>query len=272
MKLSIITVNLNNKDGLQKTIGSVVSQTFKDFEWIVIDGGSTDGSKELLEQYADHFAYWVSEPDKGIYNAMNKGIKVANGEYLLFLNSGDSLYEDVTLEKVIRSDLDEDVVCGDVMVDTGEKRFRWPMLREITLYTFIYGTIAHSGGSFIRRSLFDRYGLYDETLYIVADWKFFLQAIGLGSASVKCLNDIVSVFDNNGISSSMLSLNIEEKNMVLEECVPQRVLQDYRVMEIERERFAQTEKQIRSSASYRLGRLFIRPLKWIKRLPALLKS
>ena len=65
MKLSIITVNLNNKNGLQKTIDSVVSQTFKDFEWIVIDGGSIDGSRELIEQYADHFAYWVSEPYSG---------------------------------------------------------------------------------------------------------------------------------------------------------------------------------------------------------------
>ena len=91
MKLSIITVNLNNRDGLQKTIDSVVSQTFKDYEWIVIDGGSTDGSKELIEQYADHFTDWVSEPDKGIYNAMNKGIGMASGEYIQFLNSGDSL-------------------------------------------------------------------------------------------------------------------------------------------------------------------------------------
>ena len=80
MKLSIITVNYNNREGLQRTIDSVVSQTFRDFEWIVIDGGSTDGSKELIKQYADHFSYWVSEPDKGIYNAMNKGILKATGE------------------------------------------------------------------------------------------------------------------------------------------------------------------------------------------------
>ncbi len=92
MKLSIITVNLNNKDGLQKTIDSVISQTFKDFEWIVIDGGSTDGSKELIEKYSDYISYWVSEPDKGIYNAMNKGIKVAKGDYLEFLNSGDIFF------------------------------------------------------------------------------------------------------------------------------------------------------------------------------------
>lgn len=93
IKLSIITVNLNNCDGLRRTIDSVVSQTFTDFEWIVIDGGSTDCSRELMEQYKDHFAFWCSEPDNGIYNAMNKGIVHANGEWLLFLNSGDWLAE-----------------------------------------------------------------------------------------------------------------------------------------------------------------------------------
>lgn len=264
MQLSIITINYNNCDGLKKTIDSVVSQTFNGFEWIVIDGGSTDGSKELIERYSSHLAYWVSEPDKGIYNAMNKGIKVAQGEYLMFLNSGDYLYEDVSLEKVFRAGLDADVVCGDVLVETGEKRFRWPNLREVTMYTFIYGTIAHSGGSFIQKSLFDRYGLYDESLCIVSDWKFFLQAIGLGDASVKCINVIISVFDNHGLSSSMKSLHIEEKNSVLNECVPQRILKDYRMMEDERKRFVQTERQIRSSASYRLGKAILGPLKWMK--------
>lgn len=263
MKLSIITVNLNNRDGLKKTIDSVVTQTFKDFEWIVIDGGSTDGSKELVEQNADQIAYWVSEPDKGVYNAMNKGIKVAQGEYLLFLNSGDCLYEETSLEQVVRAGLDADVVCGDVMACSTEKTVRWPNLKEVTLYTFIYGTIAHSGGSFIRKSLFDRYGGYDESLRIVSDWKFFLQVVGLGDASVKCLDQIVSLFDNNGLSAKELPRLLEERKKVLDECVPQRVLQDYRMMEEERERFAQMEKQIRSSASYRLGKALLRPVKWI---------
>ena len=84
VKLSIITINYNNKDGLQRTIESVLSQTCTDFEWIIIDGGSTDGSKELIEQYADNIAYWVSEPDNGVYNAMNKGIKVAGGGIVCF--------------------------------------------------------------------------------------------------------------------------------------------------------------------------------------------
>lgn len=99
-KLTIITINLNNKAGLQTTIDSVIAQTYKDFEWIIIDGGSTDGSKELIEKYTNYIKYWVSEPDKGIYNAMNKGIKVAEGEYLQFLNSGDSLFSNSVLSDI----------------------------------------------------------------------------------------------------------------------------------------------------------------------------
>ena len=91
MKLSVITINFNNKEGLAKTIVSVVGQTTRDFEWIIIDGGSTDGSMELIENNSEYISYYVSEPDKGIYNAMNKGIMASHGEYLLFLNSGDYL-------------------------------------------------------------------------------------------------------------------------------------------------------------------------------------
>ena len=83
MKLSVITINYNNRDGLKKTIESVVNQTYKDFEYIIIDGGSTDGSVEVLKEYSDKIDYWVSEPDKGIYNAMNKGIDIAKGEYVM---------------------------------------------------------------------------------------------------------------------------------------------------------------------------------------------
>ena len=101
MKLSIITVNLNNKDGLQKTINSIIFQTIKNFEWIVIDGGSTDGSKELIEANKNHITYWVSEQDSGIYDAMNKGIKKAKGDYLLFINSGDYLCSNDTVERII---------------------------------------------------------------------------------------------------------------------------------------------------------------------------
>ena len=113
MKLSIITVNYNNLEGLRKTLESVCAQTFHDYEWIVIDGGSTDGSKQLLEQNDEHIAYWVSEPDSGIYNAMNKGIAIAKGEYCQFLNSGDYYIGNDTLAKVFEIPQLADVNYGD---------------------------------------------------------------------------------------------------------------------------------------------------------------
>lgn len=102
MKLSIITINYNNVNGLQKTLESVFRQTCKEFEYIVVDGASEDGSKELLEQFlakADFPFRWISEPDNGIYAAMNKGIRMAQGEYLHFLNSGDWLTDEKVVEK-----------------------------------------------------------------------------------------------------------------------------------------------------------------------------
>ena len=266
MKLSIITVNLNNRIGLERTINSVVSQTFKDFEWIVIDGGSTDGSKELITQYANHFAYWVSEPDKGIYNAMNKGIKVSKGEYLLFLNSGDYLYEEATLEQVVQAGLDADVVYGYILVDRSGNKEIYKKTGEITLGTFVYETINHSGCAFICRSLFEKYGLYDETLRIVSDWKFFLQAIGLGNASVKYVDVLVSVFDTNGVGSVQKELLGRERDRTLQECVPYRILRDYRLMEEKSEGFLERERQIRQSVSFKIGSTILSPLKWIKHL------
>ena len=111
-KLSIITINLNNAAGLRKTIESVVNQTFTDYEYLIIDGGSTDGSVEVIKEFADKITYWVSEPDKGIYNAMNKGILKARGEYLQFLNSGDWLVDNEVLFRVFSLNHFEDILYG----------------------------------------------------------------------------------------------------------------------------------------------------------------
>ena len=100
LKLSIITINLNKREGLKKTMQSVFEQSFKDFEYIVIDGGSTDGSKELLQSYSSKITYWVSEKDNGIYHAMNKGAAKSTGNYLLFLNAADVLTDKKVIEKV----------------------------------------------------------------------------------------------------------------------------------------------------------------------------
>ena len=112
MKFSIITINYNNKDGLERTVKSVISQTFQDFEYIIIDGGSTDGSVDVIKKFADRIDYWVSEPDKGVYNAMNKGIQQAHGDYLNFMNSGDCYYDKYRLEKIMKYNLEADFVIG----------------------------------------------------------------------------------------------------------------------------------------------------------------
>lgn len=229
MKLSIITVNLNNKDGLQKTIDSVVSQTFKDFEWIVIDGGSTDGSKELLEQYADHFAYWVSEPDKGIYNAMNKGIKVAKGEYLQFLNSGDWLCDKITLEQCFSHGFTADVVYGDLFFYKNGEISESVYPENVSLKFFYQRSLGHPA-SFIRRELLMG-NPYEETYRIVSDWLFFLKQ-ALNNKSFEHINEFVVYFDLNGLSSTNGDLLINERSELIKEYFPQMLISDYNTMEM----------------------------------------
>lgn len=154
-KFSIITINYNNKEGLRKTIESVVGQSFRDFEYIIIDGGSTDGSIEVIKEYAGKVDYWVSEPDKGIYHAMNKGVLQAHGEYLNFMNSGDEFYNNGVLQEVAPS-LDSDIVVGKIVHGTEVWGFH---KEDITLMDLIRGTVLHQA-SFFRKELFDenRYG------------------------------------------------------------------------------------------------------------------
>lgn len=199
MKLSIITINYNNKDGLQKTINSVIIQTYKDFEWIIIDGGSTDGSKELIEKYADYITYWVSEPDKGIYNAMNKGILASHGEYLLFLNSGDYFVNSDVLKKSVSLLGEKDIYVGDVKQKDCIIRPNLSTIGDV-VFTMAGHLIPHQS-TFIHRNMFVQYGLYREDMYILSDWYFFNKAIILNNATVCKLPFIVSFYEGGGLSS-----------------------------------------------------------------------
>lgn len=226
-KLSIITVNLNNKAGLQKTIDSVISQTYKDFEWIIIDGGSTDGSKELIEKYSFYITYWVSEPDKGIYNAMNKGIRVAKGEYLHFLNSGDWYYDDNVLRDVFSIKHTGAVLYGNI---AGYKNNAYvsdtiyPM--DLSLYFFYKERICHQA-AFILRSTFDKM-LYDETKMICADYKHFVALI-IKDKYFEYLDRLVVCVDRDGISGNAANYPqmIKERLGIWSEIIPATVLKDY---------------------------------------------
>lgn len=227
MKLSIITINYNNRDGLQKTINSVISQTYKDFEWIVIDGGSTDGSKELIEQYTQYITYWVSEPDKGIYNAMNKGIQVAKGKYLHFLNSGDFYYDKEVLEDVFSSEHSEAVLYGNnANYIEGLHISDTIYPQELTLFYFFKGTISHQA-AFILHSTF-REMSYDEKRTICADSKHFIYIL-INGGKFEYLNRFVVKVDNGGCSRNpkFLSTMLKEKRQNLEDFIPSAILLDY---------------------------------------------
>jgi glycosyltransferase involved in cell wall biosynthesis len=199
MKLSIITINLNNREGLKKTMASVFSQTFTEFEYIVIDGGSHDGSADVIREHESALTGWVSEPDGGIYQAMNKGIKRAASDYLLFLNSGDFLLNQNTLANVVHHLHTADIVYGDLrMVSKGS--YRDHVYPDKLSFTYFTGRSLGHPAAFIRRTLFERVGLYDERMQICADWAFFIRAIGLFKATYQHIPVTVSVFNTDGIS------------------------------------------------------------------------
>jgi len=225
MKLSIITVNLNNRDGLQKTIDSVVGQTFRDFEWIIIDGGSTDGSKELIEKYSDHFAYWVSEPDKGIYNAMNKGIVKSSGEYIIFMNSGDCFANIYVIEETVTL-LDCDIVAGYVIESTTNLRKNPPI--KLTPFLLLDQNIPHQA-EFIRRDLFSIVSLYSEDLKILADFEFNIRA-SLQNCSYKVLHKQIAIVESGGISNTMNDTINSETQIIKNRNIPNAILDDYAVL------------------------------------------
>ena len=227
MELSIITVNKNNQLGLEKTIESVVNQKFNDFEYIIIDGASSDDSAEIIKRYGGKISYWITEEDTGIYNAMNKGIQVAKGRYCFFLNSGDYLFDENVLNSAINDLNDKDIVYGNVIVFDSKQKHSITYPKEITFRDFYTKSIPHSGGSFIKRELFNKFGLYNESYKIVSDWEFFIKTIILGNVSTLHLELFLSNFDLEGVSTQNLQLMYEERRKVMENLIPEKILHDY---------------------------------------------
>lgn len=223
MKLSIITINYNNCDGLRKTIESVIGQTYSDFEYIIIDGGSKDGSTEIIKRYAEQIDYCISEPDKGIYNAMNKGIAAANGEYIQFLNSGDCLCSPSTIEAIIPSLKDVDIIFAKFRYNDTLEIVNIP--ESITMKTLYERSLPHPS-SYIKRELLLHYP-YDEKLRIVSDWKFWIQSIIFHNASYRILHNIIVNFDTTGISGTNKLLVQKEREIVLKDLLPSRIRKDY---------------------------------------------
>ena len=357
MKLSIITINYNNAEGLRKTLASVAAQTYPNIEHIIVDGNSTDGSVAIIEAYASdvarrasgsvpaggegcyaavegqdttpadgahplvaqdatspratqpHKVTWISEPDKGIYNAMNKGIEIALGrrvvsenhtselysndfqhstfdiqqksDYIQILNSGDILAADDVTERMMaalevyseqserstgeaelqQSDLPSILYGNMIKVNAHGKVVGKSGYTEYSLRQFYSSTLNHDC-AYIRRDLFEEYGLYDEQLKIVSDWKWYLQVIGLGKVKPEYVDIDVTIFDDGGISETNLALRYAERRKVLEEVLPPAVLWDYDTHAFEMEQMKRLRRWKLYGLVYFMERVLFKLEKW----------
>lgn len=326
MKLSIITINYNNAEGLRKTLASVAAQTYADIEHIIVDGGSTDNSVEVIREYEQSLTSrlsplasrlkWLSEPDKGIYNAMNKGLEIALGklgvtddhhsmslasrlspdslsDYIQILNSGDILAANDVTERMFeamgygqwainKENSAAETTASNLSPLTSNLQNRPAILygnmikvnaqgqvvgksgyTEYSLRQFYSSTLNHDC-AYIRRDLFEEYGLYDENLKIVSDWKWYLQAIGLGRVKPEYVDIDVTIFDDGGISETNLALRNAERRKVLEELLPPAVLWDYDTHAFEMEQMKRLRRWHLYGLVYFLERVCFKMEKWFR--------
>ena len=367
MKLSIITINYNNAEGLRKTLASVASQTYADIEHVIVDGGSTDGSVEIIREYADneamrlegyeamrqekngkaddtlpnspiaqsphrHEIRWISEKDKGIYNAMNKGIEVALGkrivnddhtsspnrliassphrlsDYIQILNSGDILAADDVTERMmaalkthqckvygVKCKGTEDSnaenpasspnsLIASSPIENGPAIFYGNMIKEYpdghrevdrcqakdytpeSFYYFYRGTLNHDC-AYIRRDLFEKYGLYNEQMKICSDWEWYVRVIVLGGEKTVYTNIDVTVFDMTGISESdgkNKDIILKERREYLESILPAAVLRDYDMYSLSIEQYRRLKKYHLWGVVYFVERVLFKLEKWFR--------
>ncbi len=198
-KLSIITINRNNAFGLRETMASVLKQVNLEFEYIVIDGASEDESVNVIKENQEKLTYWESKPDNGIYHAMNKGIDKANGEYVLFLNSGDYLFNDRVIVDALSRLGASDLMYGKLLISQKGKFIEHLFPEKLTFKFFLTKSLPHPC-TFIRKKLFGKVGYYNEQLKIVSDWEFFVRAVCIFNCTYEYLNSTIAVIDTDGIS------------------------------------------------------------------------
>lgn len=314
MKLSIITINYNNASGLRKTLASVAAQTYQDIEHIIVDGGSTDGSVDVIKEYSEKSFLqgreikWSSERDNGIYNAMNKGIEIAlgrrivnalnrselvedknigiqcaTGDYIQILNSGDLLAaSDVTERMMValdslnaqRSTLNENgspaILYGNMLKSYDGKTIINRDTCGGDMYTpesFLYfykGTLNHDC-AYIRRDLFEKYGLYNEDMKICSDWEWYVRAIVLGGEKPVYTNIDVTIFDMNGVSESYgknADIIKRERREYLESILSPSVLRDYDMYAFPITQYQRLKKYYLWGIVYFIERVLFKLEKW----------
>lgn len=217
--LSIITVNLNNEKGLINTLDSLKKQSFKSYEHIIIDGGSSDNSKEIITEYeknSPHLAYWVSEPDKGIYDGMNKGIDQAKGEYIYFLNSGDYLSDKDALSSIAFDGTK--FICGNMSIEYLDATHESIIPPNTVDAIFLLKSFLPHPASFIHKSLF-KDNKYRTDYRIISDWIHMVESLIFKRCSYKHVNTFISIFDANGLSSQNGDIGQTERDKWIKEHV-----------------------------------------------------
>lgn len=217
MTLSIIMVAYNSFATVEQAISSIVNQVYSNIEFIIIDGGSTDGTLDVIKRYANKITYWVSEPDHGIYDAMNKGVRACTGDYVYFIGSDDALVDVNIISQIVAEiDMNTDILsCSVIVVDT-ESKMQYVMnnhqARDRGKY--VGGMIPHQG-MFMRRELLVRCP-FDTDYKIAADFKFFLQSYYDEKVNFKFI-DIPVCFMATGGASGDNTLRQEEYNLIYKE-------------------------------------------------------
>ena len=211
-KLSIITI-CYNEPNLEKTCESIINQTWQNFEWIVVDGGSNTPTQKIWNKYKHRIDTFISEPDNGIYNAMNKGLKLATGEFVLFMNAGDYFYDANVLIPYLDAKK-ADIFYGDAQFILDDKSIRYKCLPpELSLQFFVHDCISHPS-TYIKRELFEKYGYYDEQYKIVSDWEKWI-VFYQNHARYSHLSFLCATFNYCGISAKANKLNQKERLSVI---------------------------------------------------------
>lgn len=197
-QFTVITVCRNESSNIRLTCESIISQRFEFFEWIVVDGASTDGTLDILEEYKDRIDCLISEPDAGIYNAMNKGISKASGEYLIFMNGGDS-FSDADVLNAVASAPQKEIIYGDIAfagLNSEVKHFP-----DVLPEGFLLENMMPHQASYIKRQLFELHGSYDESYAVAGDYDLFVRLIQVSRVSSTRVDRVLAFFDNEGVSS-----------------------------------------------------------------------
>lgn len=225
-KISVITINYNNVSQIRRTLESVSSQTYSNLEWIIIDGGSTDGSVDIIKEYESKITYWVSEPDKGIYNAMNKGVRRATGDYCIFINSGDHFVNSHSVEDAVNCNFDTDLAIFNIYYNNTRKMSFVP--QRITTSFLFRKSIPHQSTIIRRQMLLNT--PYDETLRIASDWTFCMDTIIFKHCSYKTYKLPIACFYSDGCSCKYSDVNVKERLDFLYSKFPRKMLEEYQNM------------------------------------------